>query len=398
MLMPVRAAGALMLASLILPLCTRAQAPAPHVDAAKMQAAAHVMAAEHALAPESAASAAERAQQLEQRALRLRTEADQLQASAAHSEPPFAASLLKTAQDKRIQAQKLESEASQLRQAIRDAAAKADKLATGGGLPGKGLPQEVEHAIAPPIPLPIQPAGGTGAAPPTVELQKPAPPPPPPPSPPATHEAAPAPSPAPPGAAADFAAEATQVGELVTGSAAVAAPASGKVGTPFSVYLRVSPDKLQSLLRSLKADHPEDTTLKGKEGVKLAPEMIASVTGFDFDVSPPGDQTQAVSSTDATTWSWEINPTRAGVIKLNFALYGTLYVNGKPLPRKLYDYQQAVQVAISPAGFIEQNWQWLVTTLALPAIGAAWAFFRRSRNATGEPRRPGLAGKRGRAG
>lgn len=192
--------------------------------------------------------------------------------------------------------------------------------------------------------------------------------------------------------AASFAAESGKIDSLVTGSAAVSAPATARAGDPFAVYLRVSPEKLKELLKGLKQDFPENETQKGKQGIKLTPRMNASVSGFGFEVSPKDGQLQAVSATEATTWQWQVKPVESGLLTLSFTLAGTLTIEGKEVPRNFYQYQQKVQVAVSPLGFMEQYWQWLATSLAIPAAGAFWAAIRKPKDVAGK-RQPSVVEK-----
>jgi hypothetical protein len=191
---------------------------------------------------------------------------------------------------------------------------------------------------------------------------------------------------------ASFAAESEKIDGLVKGSAAVSAPGSAKAGDPFAVYLRVSPEKLESLIKGLKGDFPENQTIKGKQGIRLTSRMTATVNGFGFEISPKDGQIQAVSATEPTTWQWQVKAVESGVLTLNFALAGTLTIEGKEVARNFYEYQQKVEVAVSPMGFLEKYWQWLATSLAIPAIGAIWTMFRKPKDAAGT-KQPSVAEK-----
>lgn len=153
-------------------------------------------------------------------------------------------------------------------------------------------------------------------------------------------------------AALSFAAESQKIDGLVRGSAAVSAPSQAKAGKSFSVVLRVSPEKLQALLSGMKEDFPENTTLKGKAGIKLTPRMSAGVHGFGFEVSPKDGTIQAVSANEPTTWQWQVKPVESGLQTLTFTLASTATIEGKEVARNFYSYEQKVQVAVSPMGFL----------------------------------------------
>jgi hypothetical protein len=175
------------------------------------------------------------------------------------------------------------------------------------------------------------------------------------------------------------------------GSAAVSAPTSVTAGDYFPVYLRISPEKLGAVIQGLKDEFPENQTVKGSSGVKLTPRMMATVSGFGFEIVPKDGQVQAVSATEPTTWPWQIKAVESGLLTLTFTLASTLTIEGKEVSRNFYFYQK-VQVEVSPMGFAEKYWQWLVTTLAIPAVGALWAVFRKPKDSAGR-RQPSLAEK-----
>jgi hypothetical protein len=251
---------------------------------------------------------------------------------------------------------------------------------TGGSI-GKGLEPPAPHEerrAARPVAVPPVPVVAVTAAAPA-------------PSPPAPAPAAVADNPN-----ATLADDSAQIDSLVQGSAGVSAPTAAKVGESFIVYLRVSPDKLATLLATLQADHPENGTQKG-QGIRLTPRMTATASGEGFEVSPKEGQVQAVSSTDTTEWQWQVTPTAAGSHTLTVMLTGNLIVQGQDTPRTFLLANQPIDVAVSPVGFFRQYWQWLVTTIAIPVIGALWAVFRKrvDENATPGPARSRRGGRAG---
>ena len=189
--------------------------------------------------------------------------------------------------------------------------------------------------------------------------------------------------------AESFAAESGKIDGLVKGSVAVSAPACATTGDQFSVYLRVSPEKLESVIQGLKDEFPANQTVKGKRGVRLTPRMTATVSGFGFEVVPKEGQSQAVSATEPTTWSWQVNATESGVQTLTFSLTGTLTIEDKEVPRNFYEYKQNVQVEVDTIGFMEKYWQWIMTTLAFPTIGGLWKWFQKPKDPAGS-RQPSI--------
>lgn len=52
--------------------------------------------------------------------------------------------------------------------------------------------------------------------------------------------------------------------QLVKGSAAVSAPSNAESDESFTVLLRVSPGQLAILINELRAEFPENSTVKGR--------------------------------------------------------------------------------------------------------------------------------------
>lgn len=195
---------------------------------------------------------------------------------------------------------------------------------------------------------------------------------------------APAPAlPAAPSPATILATESEKINRLVRGSAAVSAPSRATQGESFTVHLRVSPNRLGAVMQGLKEEFPENQTVKGKPGIQLTPRMTASVAGMGFEIVTNGAQTQAVSATEPTTWSWEVKPLEAGLHTLTFTLSGFLSIEEKEVSRNFYQYVQKVDVEVDPGGFMQQHWQWLLTTLAMPLGAALWAWLRKPPRRTG---------------
>ena len=179
--------------------------------------------------------------------------------------------------------------------------------------------------------------------------------------------------------------DSAKIDELVSGSAGVTAPGTGKVGETFSVYLNVSSDKLSALLASMKAQHPGYTSLQGKD-IKLTPRMTATVSGDGFDILPEAAQVQVVSSTEPTTWEWQVTPTQSGSRTLNVLLTGSLVVEGVDTPRTFYLDDEHILVHVGFFGFLRQYWQWLASTVVIPVAGVLWAVLRKRVDERGVPK------------
>jgi hypothetical protein len=176
----------------------------------------------------------------------------------------------------------------------------------------------------------------------------------------------------------DFDAATQRINQSFQGSAAVDVPSYVKTGKPFTVYLRVAPGSLAPLLEGLKGTEA-GTVAGGQQDVRLMPLMTAAISGLDFKISPADPYERAVSPTETTTWEWQVEATKAGLNQLQFDLYGTLKVQGEEAKKDLFTYGAKVDVAVDWAGVLEEYWQWIATTLLIPAAAGLWALFRQRR-------------------
>lgn len=378
------------MASLVLQACVTSQPQ--QVRQAPVQSASALPKAPKPVPPfdPGAFAKLERAQTLDAEAARLSSEATSLESLASRSRDQAdlpstieslsgsqdtrgTARLLDLAAAKRARAAQLSGEASELRK-------QADAEVPGiSSLVGTGAGQTLGEVLGS-ITANMDASFGPAAAP---EPEGPEPPPAPPDGTPSSASHLPGTTNGPAGAppvplpSVRFAAESEKIDGLVQGSVAVSAPSSTKVGDSFSVYLRVSPEKLSAVMQALRGEFPENLTVKGQAGIKLTPRMSASVSGFGFEVMPKDGQVQAISAREATTWAWQVKANEPGVHTLTFTLSGTLTIEDKEVARNFYQYVQKVDVKVNPTGLLEQYWQWLVTTLAIPAIGAVWAVYRK---------------------
>ena len=164
-----------------------------------------------------------------------------------------------------------------------------------------------------------------------------------------------------------------QINRLVEGSAAIHSPKSVTRGESFQVHLDIAPAKLEQLLR-------DKTRVKSRiafDRAKLTPVMAARLTGIGFEINPKDAVEQAISGATITSWSWQAKATDSGMRKLTIKLAGTIEIEGKSLPREFYEYTKEVEVSVGIRGFVEQYWQWLATSIALPIAAWAWTLFKR---------------------
>jgi hypothetical protein len=167
---------------------------------------------------------------------------------------------------------------------------------------------------------------------------------------------------------------ATLVG-LPVGSATVIAPQHAMQYIGFSVVLTVSYDTVTVLIKKQQTGPPDEVVHPFDDSVHISDYMTAEISGVGCMPVPETDakKTQRIVKGTDNTWTWTIECDSFGDKILSIELDTLSDKNGgpgTPIERK------GVKVAISvnPAEFFRRNWQWLATTLFVPAF--AWAVKR----------------------
>lgn len=173
----------------------------------------------------------------------------------------------------------------------------------------------------------------------------------------------------------------TALDEATKGNVAISAPNKAMVGTPFTDMLKVGVDELDTLLKELADEVPENTNRTGNIGIKLTPRMSASLSGLGFEIIPQGISSQAVLKSEPTTWLWQAKGTESGTLSLHFSLWRTMVVDGKEI-NKNYSFRKVLQVEVKPFSlrdFMGENWQVIVTVLLIPLAKMLWDLLMKKR-------------------
>jgi hypothetical protein len=194
------------------------------------------------------------------------------------------------------------------------------------------------------------------------------------------------PSPAPPEPASDpFALLDAQFVRLKTASAALRArPETVRLGEMVDVVLLVSPLASEAeLLQRLQS--PGSVVEKGT--ARIAPRMTAHLVAAGAAIAVVGSEERAVPGSEDTEWQWKVTPAREGTLPIHVTLSAPVMVEGKEAAYQVRTFDATVTVTVTSAArvasFVANNWQWLWTTVAVPA--ALWIF--RSRAKRGPRRR-----------
>ena len=115
--------------------------------------------------------------------------------------------------------------------------------------------------------------------------------------------------------------------------------------------------------------------------VNVSNYMQADLTGSSFSITRTSPARQLVLPGTTTRWSWEITPTRTGVLPLHLTLTAILTANGENRELQIRTFDKVLTIHVSwpdkVKDFVFGNWQWLWTAIVVPV--AVWAYQRKRR-------------------
>lgn len=201
----------------------------------------------------------------------------------------------------------------------------------------------------------------------SVAFTSPQPPPPPPPGP----QPGPPPPPVGPiGNEIDRIIEGLQFGNIAFNS-----PTELTVGETAVIQLLISGGRpIQDLKQEI-------TALGEREGARIRVSEVveARLTGLGFEIQAISDERQPVGQAGTTRWSWEIEPTKDGPLRLHLTVSAIVNVRGEQSMYTIQTFERTMQVDVRwsdrVSGFVGDNWQWLWTAIFLPV--GAWLLQRR---------------------
>lgn len=155
-------------------------------------------------------------------------------------------------------------------------------------------------------------------------------------------------------------------------------PSPIKVAEPVTVHLWIDPQATAAeLAEELKKAIPRDAARVESGQTRWSPTMRATLSGPDFDVKTVDPEEQPVSSTQRTTWSWDITPLRAGEkLALHLRLAAVLPAELGP-PKTITTLDREINVEVTWwwlfDHYFEKYWKWLLGGLGTTIAGiVAW--------------------------
>lgn len=164
-----------------------------------------------------------------------------------------------------------------------------------------------------------------------------------------------------------------------------------QVGHTYPVFVLLSPTSTKPALTSLLRSQIEsarssteraapDTGTITAETVAVSPRMRAHLTANadEFEISQVTSEDQDTTFESVTTWQWMVKPLRSGTdLKLDLTI--SVILDGTGTPHAVNTYHRFIKVEVPLlALFSRVNWQWILSTLLIPA--GAWLWKRKKTN------------------
>jgi hypothetical protein len=159
---------------------------------------------------------------------------------------------------------------------------------------------------------------------------------------------------------------------LRQGKLAYETPAKMKMGDSQTVTARIGSEEVDSgaLTQGLGQSGGTVSTV----GTPISVKMKMTLKSADFDITPLSSEEQVVGGTKPAEWEWTVSPKHSGTLRLHL----DAAVELKDVSRDFTTVDREIAVSVDPVGaiegFVQNNWQWILSTLAA-GIGLAWKFF-----------------------
>jgi hypothetical protein len=123
--------------------------------------------------------------------------------------------------------------------------------------------------------------------------------------------------------------------------------------------------------------------------IKISDQMEAKVTGLGFRIEAITPERQAVSHTQETRWSWQIEPTKSDTLELNLTLSALIKVDGESSARAIRTFEKKILVKVPftqrVATAMNNNIELITTVVLIPVAGGTWRYVRKRKRGTTPP-------------
>ena len=179
--------------------------------------------------------------------------------------------------------------------------------------------------------------------------------------------------------------ESNVVENTSAGIMAYSVPEEMKVGNTYNIKLRISRENNKIQLVQGDRNIPiNDISVKSVvtiESVRVEPIMSAQLISEEskFEISSSSTEIQNIEERGYTEWEWLIKPLKGGDNFLKLIVKVRVKEDGQEFYKDITVFDKKISVksnvVFSVKGFLNQYWQWLMTTIIIPFI--VWFYNRK---------------------
>jgi hypothetical protein len=164
---------------------------------------------------------------------------------------------------------------------------------------------------------------------------------------------------------------------IAKGKIAFDVPPEMKEGETKQVEVRIAKGVSEAVTSALRQTLSKNTQV---DNLQVAPFMTVRLTSEKdvFDITPLTDEKQLVWGDSYTSWSWLVEPQKAGKQVLYLSVGTRFKLPGRDDEETQFNplYQRNIDVTVDrmyeTKRLVSGNWQWLIATLAIPLVGFLW--------------------------
>ena len=168
-----------------------------------------------------------------------------------------------------------------------------------------------------------------------------------------------------------------RLSRLARSNLAFNAPKQMRLGENETLKLTLSPSASVGELTQRLRESGATGRIVSEQQIVTAKRMQARLTGSDFEIEATSPETQAITFSQPTDWTWDVAPTEGGENKkLYLAVTALVRVEGETTPRQIRSFSKTLTVNVTVgqriSGFMGTNWQWLWTAILVPVGVWGW--------------------------
>lgn len=142
-------------------------------------------------------------------------------------------------------------------------------------------------------------------------------------------------------------------------------PSPIRVAEPVTVHFWLDPQAAPAALaEELKKLVPQDGARVESGKTKWSPKMRATLSGSDFDVKAIDSEEQMISSTQRTTWSWDITPSHPGEKLALHLRLAVILPDEFGAPKTVTTLDREINVEVTQwwlfDHYFDKYWKWLL--------------------------------------